>query len=319
MEKAPVIVLAGPTAVGKTALSLLLADALRGEIVSADSMQVYRGMDIGTAKASPEERARVPHHMIDVADPGVNFSVADYVSLAEKALRDIQARGKLPLITGGTGFYIQALLKGLDFSESRGESPLRNHLQERMEEEGPLALHAELARLDPESAAVIHPHNRKRVIRALEYFQETGRPISELNRQQQAQESPYRVLYLVLNLPREQLYRRIEERVEEMLARGLVREVEGLLARGVPPQATAMQGLGYKEASEYLEGRCSLEEAADRIKLGSRHYAKRQLTWFRREKDVLWIEKTDYGDEESLSRAVLEICESFLKLQEEEL
>ncbi|MBO4838575.1 MAG: tRNA (adenosine(37)-N6)-dimethylallyltransferase MiaA [Lachnospiraceae bacterium] len=306
-EKPAVIVLTGPTAVGKTALSLRLAETLDGEIVGADSMQVYRGMDVGTAKATPEERARVPHHLIDVADPSQDFSVAEYVPLAEAALRDILSRGRLPLICGGTGFYIQALLKGLDFSEER-ESSLRERLRERMEQEGPEALHRELAAVDPAAAAAIHPNNRKRVIRALEYYQETGRRISDLNQAQQTQESPYRVLYLVLDLPREQLYRRIDQRVDQMLAQGLEEEVRSLLAQGVPAGSTAMQALGYKEMREYLEGRCTREEAADRIKLGSRHYAKRQLTWFRREKEAVWIDKSRYDNEEELFRAVLALC-----------
>ena len=312
MEKETVIVLAGPTAVGKTALSLSLAEEWDAEIISADSMQVYRGMDIGTAKAGKEEQARVPHHLIDVADPALPFSVADYVSLAQTALKDIQSRGKLPLITGGTGFYIQALIKGLDFSESREDNATRRLLQKRLEEEGPLVLHQELARLDPDAAAAIHPHNRKRVLRALEYFQETGQRISELNRLQQAQESPYRVLYLVLTLPREQLYSRIEERVEQMFRAGLAEEVADLKARGIPPESTAMQGLGYKETLAYLEGRCSLEEAKARIKLGSRHYAKRQLTWFRREKDALWMDKSLYESEEALRQAVISRYKAFV-------
>ena len=306
-EKPAVIVLTGPTAVGKTALSLRLAETLDGEIVGADSMQVYRGMDVGTAKASAKERARVPHHMIDVADPARDFSVAEYVPMAEAALRGILARGRLPLICGGTDFYIQALLKGLDFSEER-ESGLRRQLQERMEREGPEALHRELAKIDPAAAAAIHPNNRKRVIRALEYHRETGQRISDLNQAQQEQESPYRVLYLVLDLPRETLYRRIEERVDQMFAQGLEEEVRALLAQGVPAGSTAMQALGYKEMLDFLEGRCTREEAADRIKLGSRHYAKRQLTWFRREKDAVWLDKSRFAGEEDLFRAALALC-----------
>lgn len=313
MKKAPVLVLAGPTAAGKTALSLRLAEHFGAEIISADSMQVYKGMDIGTAKATAREQALVPHHMIDVADPAAPYSVADYVRQAEPVLKDILARGRLPLITGGTGFYIQALLKGLDFSEPLRGSALRSHLQERMETEGPLALHRELAEKDPAAAAAIHPHNRKRLIRALEYFEETGLRISDLNRQQQEKASPYRVLYLVLNLPREILYRRIEERVEQMFQAGLAEEVAALKAKGIPAESTAMQALGYKEVLEYLEGRCSREEAVARIKLGSRHYAKRQLTWFRREKDSIWIDKSLYENEEALFHATLQLCEAFME------
>ena len=313
MKKAPVLVLTGPTAVGKTALSLGLAEHFGAEIISADSMQVYQGMDIGTAKATAREQALVPHHMIDVADPADSYSVADYVRQAEPLLENILARGRLPLITGGTGFYIQALLKGLDFSEPLKDNALRNHLQDRMDAEGPLALHRELAEKDPAAAEAIHPHNRKRLIRALEYYEETGLRISELNRQQQEQKSPYRVLYLVLNLPRELLYRRIEERVERMFQAGLVEEVAALKAKGIPAESTAMQALGYKEVLAYLEGRCSREEAVARIKLGSRHYAKRQLTWFRREKDAVWIDKSLYENEEALFHATLQLCEAFIE------
>lgn len=313
MKKDPVLVLAGPTAVGKTALSLGLAEHFGAEIISADSMQVYKGMDIGTAKATPREQARVPHHMIDVAEPALSYSVADYVGQAGPLLQDILARGRLPLITGGTGFYIQALLKGLDFSETLKDTAIRNRLQERMETEGPAALHRELVEKDPAAAEAIHPHNRKRLIRALEYYEETGLRISELNRQQQEQKSPYRVLYLVLKLPRELLYRRIEERVERMFQAGLVEEVAALKAKGIPAESTAMQALGYKEVLAYLEGRCSREEAVARIKLGSRHYAKRQLTWFRREKDAVWIDKSLYENEEALFHATLQLCEAFIE------
>ncbi len=313
MKKDPVLVLAGPTAVGKTALSLGLAEHFGAEIISADSMQVYKGMDIGTAKATPREQARVPHHMIDVADPALPYSVADYVGQAGPLLQDILARGRLPLITGGTGFYIQALLKGLDFSETLKDTAIRNRLQARMETEGPLALHRELEELDPAAAAAIHPHNRKRLIRALEYFEETGQRFSELNLKQQAQASPYRVLYLVLNLPRELLYRRIEERVEQMFRAGLVEEVKALKAKGIPAESTAMQALGYKEVLAYLEGRCSREEAIARIKLGSRHYAKRQLTWFKREQGTIWLDRTQYENEQTYLQAAMRLCEDFLE------
>lgn len=313
MKKDPVLVLAGPTAVGKTALSLGLAEHFGAEIISADSMQVYKGMDIGTAKATPREQARVPHHMIDVADPALPYSVADYVGQAGPLLQDILARGRLPLITGGTGFYIQALLKGLDFSETQKDTAIRNRLQERMETEGPAALYRELVEKDPAAAAAIHPHNRKRLIRALEYFEETGQRISELNLKQQAQESPYRTLYLVLNLPRERLYRRIEERVEQMFRAGLVEEVKALKDKGIPAESTAMQALGYKEVLAYLEGRCSREEAMVRIKLGSRHYAKRQLTWFKREQRAIWLDKSHYENEQACLQAALRLCEDFLK------
>ena len=312
--KPPVIVLAGPTAVGKTELSLELAEALNAEIVSADSMQVYRGMDIGTAKASPEERARVPHHLIDAADPSEDFSIARYVELGREVLKDIQARGKVPLIVGGTGFYIQALLKDLDFSEEKEERPLREKYRILAETEGPEALHRRLKAIDPDAAAAIHPNNIKRVIRALEYFEETGSRISALNEAQTGQESPYRVLYFVLNLPRAELYRRIELRVDQMMEEGLLEETRKLLARNVPPGSTALQSIGYKELADYLKGTCSLEEAVEKIKLNSRHYAKRQLTWFRREKDAVWIDKNEIGQEELFPR-LLSLCQNFLSAE----
>ena len=310
--KPPMIVLAGPTAVGKTELSLKLAEALNAEIVSADSMQVYRGMDIGTAKATEAERRRVPHHLIDVADPSEDFSIARYVELGRGAIRDILTRGRLPLIVGGTGFYIQALLKDLDFSEEKEEDTLRKKYQKLAETEGAKMLHRRLQAIDPASAAAIHPNNVKRVIRALEYFEKTGKPISSLNEAQTGQESPYRVLYFVLNLPRPKLYRRIEKRVDQMIEEGLLEETGRLLKKGIPSDSTAMQSIGYKELAEYLRGECNEEEAVQKIKLNSRHYAKRQITWFKREKEAIWIEKEDYSDEDELFEHLLTNIRLFL-------
>lgn len=310
--KPPVIVLAGPTAVGKTSLSLRLAKALDAEIISADSMQVYRGMNIGTAKIPAEERAGIPHHLIDVADPSEDFSIARYVRLGREVIRDLDTRGKVPLVVGGTGFYIQALLKDLDFSEEKKEGTLREEYRLLAETEGTKALHDRLAAVDPVSAEAIHPNNIKRVIRALEYFEESGQPISALNEAQTGQESPYRILYLVLNLPRQELYCRIDRRVDQMMEEGLLEETKQLLQAGIPAQATALQSIGYKELAEYLRGTCSLDEAVNQIKLHSRHYAKRQITWFKREPDAVWIEKSDYAAEEELLMALLERCRSFL-------
>ena len=310
--KPPVIVLAGPTAVGKTSLSLRLAKALDAEIISADSMQVYRGMNIGTAKIPAEERAGIPHHLIDVADPSEDFSIARYVRLGREVIRDLDTRGKVPLVVGGTGFYIQALLKDLDFSEEKKEGTLREEYRLLAETEGTKALHDRLAAVDPVSAEAIHPNNIKRVIRALEYFEESGQPISALNEAQTGQESPYRILYLVLNLPRQELYCRIDRRVDQMMEEGLLEETKQLLQAGIPAKATALQSIGYKELTEYLRGTCSLDEAVNQIKLHSRHYAKRQITWFKREPDAVWIEKSDYAAEEELLMALLERCRSFL-------
>ena len=315
MSKAPVIILAGPTGVGKTALSLKLAQVLNAEIISADSMQVYRGMDIGTAKASEAERALVPHHLLDVADSAEPFGVADYVPLAEEAIRGIIARGRLPLIVGGTGFYIQALLKGLDFSDGAQNPSIREARRREAEELGPEQLHARLRAVDPDAADAIHPNNIKRVIRALEYYEETGRPISQLNREQAGQENRYDALYLVLTLPREKLYRRIDERVEQMFRDGLPEEVRRLKAQGVPRSSTAAQGLGYKELWDAADADdpAGLSASEEQIKLGSRHYAKRQLTWFRREKDAVWIDRSLYPDEEALFEKVLALCRDHLQ------
>ena len=310
--KPSVIVLAGPTAVGKTAVSLRLAEALGAEIVSADSMQVYRGMDIGTAKASPSERARVPHHLIDVADPEENFSLARYVVLARAAVEDILGRKKIPLIVGGTGFYIQALLKGLDFSGEAPDPALREKYRKIAETEGPGALYRLLQEKDPASAEAIHPNNIKRVIRALTVCEESGERLSSVNEAQRAQENIYRTLYFVLTMPRESLYRRIDARVDAMFAEGLEEETRRLLARPLPADSTAVQGLGYKETAEYLAGTLSLEEAAERIKRGSRHYAKRQMTWFRREKDAVWVDKSAFADEDAVYEYLLGRSRAFL-------
>lgn len=309
--KPPVIVLAGPTGVGKTKLSLALAKALDAEIVSADSMQVYRGLDIGTAKASKEEQALVPHHLIDVANPEEDFNIVRYVELGREAIRDIHSRQKIPLIVGGTGFYIQALIKDLDFSEEEDDG-VREALIREAEQGGAKALYQRLQTVDPAAAAAIHPNNLKRVIRALEYYEKTGGRISALNTEQSGKESPYRVLYLVLTLPRETLYRQIEARVDRMMEEGLLEETKRLLERPLPPDATALQSIGYKELAGYIRGDDSREEAVRRIKLASRHYAKRQITWFKREKDTVWIDKSSLPDEESLLQHALQICREFL-------
>ena len=314
--KPSVIVLSGPTAVGKTALSTALAKRLGAEIISADSMQVYRGMDIGTAKVTDAEKAGIPHYMIDVADPSEAFSVADYVRTARPVLLDIANRGKAVMIVGGTGFYIQALLKDLEFDLSDNPNPLRAELAERAEKEGVDKLHEQLKSLDPSAAERIHPNNKKRLIRALEFCLTSGHPISELNREQSDKESPYRILYLVLDLPRDQLYSRIDKRVEFMLKNGLIEEVRRLRQEGVPAGSTAMQGIGYKEILMYLDGALSLQEAEEKMRLGSRHYAKRQLTWFRREKDAVWIDKSLFENEEALLDELTRRCTVFLSKAE---
>lgn len=294
-EKQPIIVLTGPTAVGKTRLSLMLAHAVGGEILSADSMQVYRGLDIGSAKILPNEQDGIPHHLIDVLDPDEYFDVSRFQQLAETAMQEIWSRRNIPIITGGTGFYIQAVIRGIDFTESGGESSLRTGWQELAEQKGPDALHERLKEVDPESASAIHPNNVKRVIRALEFYQQTGTPISRHNKMQQQKASPYNLAYFVLTDDRSVLYEQIDGRVDEMIRNGLEQEVRALYDRGLTENMTSMKAIGYKEFFPYFRGECSLQTAIHLIKQNTRHYAKRQLTWFRREPDTIWIDKRDYG------------------------
>lgn len=293
-EKKPLIILTGPTAAGKTDLSIELAKMVGGEIVSADSMQVYRHMDIGSAKITPGEMQGVPHHMIDILEPSEEFNVVVFKRLAEKALNGIYERGKIPILTGGTGFYIQAVLYDIDFTENEENTPCRLKLSEIAREKGNAYLHDMLLAVDAASAAAIHENNTKRVIRALEYYELTGRRISEHNEEERARESAYRSCYFVLNDIRERLYEKIEKRVDLMLQRGLVEEVRALKAAGCTRDMVSMQGLGYKEILSFLEGEISLDRAVYLIKRDTRHFAKRQLTWFRRERDVLWIDKNEF-------------------------
>lgn len=305
--KKPLIVLTGPTAVGKTELSIKLAGAIGGEIISADSMQVYKYMDIGTAKISTAEMGQIPHYLIDILEPEEEFNVVKFKEYAGKYMEEIYAKGKIPIIVGGTGFYIQAVLYGIDFKENGEDTAYRQQLEELYKKEGSEYLHAKLAQIDPSSALAIHPNNVKRVIRALEYYDQTGSRISEHNEEQRKNESPYNFCYIVLNNDREVLYERINRRVDLMVEAGLVQEVKQLLERGLSGDMVSMQGLGYKEIVRYLIGECSLEEAVYTIKRDTRHFAKRQLTWFKREKEVTWIQKNDFDNEESkILKAILE-------------
>ncbi|MCD8124739.1 MAG: tRNA (adenosine(37)-N6)-dimethylallyltransferase MiaA [Lachnospiraceae bacterium] len=304
----PLIVLAGPTAVGKTALSIRLAQEIGGEIVSADSMQVYRHMDIGTAKVTPEEQQGIPHYLIDCCEPDEEFHVVEYQRAAREALQTIYSHGAIPIVTGGTGFYIQALVRDIDFTETGGDPAYRRGLEERAAADGGEALYTELTRLDPEAAASMHPHNIKRVIRALEYYYFTGEKISEHNRRERERRSPYNTLYLVINRERAELYRRIDQRVDLMLEQGLVEEVERLRQRGYSRHLVSMQGLGYKEIREALEGEISMEEAIYKLKRDTRHFAKRQLTWFRREPEAVWLNREDYAGEEEMLVQILLLC-----------
>ena len=295
MKKKPLIILTGQTAVGKTKASIGLAKAVDGEIISADSMQVYRHMDIGSAKIKPEEMEGIPHHLIDVLEPDDEFHVVKFQQLAKKAMREIWERGHIPIVTGGTGFYIQALLYDIDFDENEKEDACRKELEAYAKEHGAEALHEKLAFVDPASAEMIHPNNIKRVIRALEFYEQTGKRISEHNETQRQRESPYAFAYFVLTDDRAHLYERINRRVDQMIEEGLVNEVQALKDKGYTKQLVSMQGLGYKEILDYLDGNCTLEEAIYTIKRDTRHFAKRQLTWFKRERDVIWINKQSFG------------------------
>ena len=293
--KEPLVILTGPTAVGKTKLSLDLARKVGGEIISADSMQLYRRMDIGSAKIRPEEMGGVPHYLIDVLEPTEEFHVVKFQQLAKEAVQKIRENGHIPIVVGGTGFYIQALLYDIDFTENEAETGIRAELEKLAGEEGGgERLHQLLAKVDPKAAEEIHAHNVKRVIRALEFCRLTGKRISEHNAQQREKESPYRFAYFVLDDERARLYERIDGRVDQMLQEGLLEEVKGLKAEGLGRGMVSMQGLGYKEMLSYLDGAYSFEEAVRILKRDTRHFAKRQLTWFRRERDVIWVEKQDF-------------------------
>ena len=292
--KKPLIILTGPTAVGKTELSIAFAKAVNGSIISADSMQVYRYMDIGSAKITKEEMDGIPHYLIDELEPQEEFHVVRFQEMARRAMEEIYAQGRIPIITGGTGFYIQALLYGIDFTENEQDISYRQELEKLAKEKGAEFLHDMLKSVDEKAAEEIHANNIKRVIRALEFHHLTGQKISEHNETERKKESPYAFCYFVLNDERERLYDRINLRVDLMLQNGLVEEVKALKEMGCTRDMVAMQGLGYKEILDYLDGKITLEEAVYLIKRDTRHFAKRQLTWFRRERDVIWVNKQDF-------------------------
>ena len=295
MIKKPLIIVTGPTAVGKTAVSIELAKKINGEIISADSMQVYKYMDIGSAKIKPAEMEGIPHYLIDVLDPREDFNVVKFKEIALQALEQIYSKGKIPIVVGGTGFYIQALLYDIDFTENAEDSKCRQELESLLKVHGNAYLHERLREVDSQAASNIHPNNVKRVIRALEFFQSSGQKISEHNEAEKQKQSPFNFLYFVLNDTRELLYERINKRVDKMIEHGLVEEVIQLKAMGLTRDMVSMQGLGYKEIMAYLEGESTLEEAVTLLKRDTRRFAKRQLTWFRREKDVIWINKEEYA------------------------
>ena len=308
--KRPLIVLTGPTAVGKTSLSISLAKAVNGEIISADSMQVYKKMDIGSAKIRPEEMQGVKHYLVDVLEPEEEFHIVKFQQMAKEAMEEIYEKGKIPILVGGTGFYIQAVTRDIDFTEAQQENTYRAELEKLAETEGAEYLHDRLKEVDPTSADTIHANNVKRVIRALEFYHQNGTPISAHNEEQKKQTSPYNLAYFVLNAPRDILYERIDKRVDQMLEEGLVKEVEGLKREGYHRGMVSMQGLGYKEILAYLEGEYPLEEAVRILKRDTRHFAKRQLTWFRRESDVIWVDKDKFHWDE---KEILEYMLSVLK------
>lgn len=305
--KDKLIVIAGPTAVGKTNISVLLAKKLNGEIISADSMQVYKGMDIGTAKISPEEMKGIRHHLIDIMDPDEEFNITVFQKKAKEALRDINKRGKLPIVVGGTGFYIQSLLYDIEFKEEDsllGEK-IRKELEEEYDARGADFMHEKLKKLDKEAAGLIHKNNKKRLIRAIEYALLNNKKISEHNEEQRKKESVYDCKLFVLNMDRKKLYERINYRVDLMFEKGLLEEFEELLKKGCNKSMVSMQGIGYKEIFEYKENRLSLEELKEKIKQDTRHFAKRQITWFKREKEAIWMDKDLYLSEDELLRDMI--------------
>lgn len=302
VDKPRLLILVGPTAVGKTAFSIACAKRFNGEILSADSMQIYRGMDIGTAKVTPEEMQGVPHYGIDLVDPDQPFTVAEFQTYADEVIRDIHARGKLPIVAGGTMFYVKSLTDHLDFTEVSGDPDYRRELQILADEQGGEVLHKQLQRIDPITAAKLHPNDVKRVIRGLEVFHNTGKPMSE-SYQAEPDEPKYRFRMAGLNLDdRQVLYERINRRVDIMMEQGLVDEVRGLLERGYSRDLQSMQAIGYKEIVDALEGRLTLEEAVEAVKQGSRRYAKRQLSWWRREDRIHWFDVSQTTEEERLSK-----------------
>lgn len=308
VSREPLIILTGPTAVGKTALSVKLAKKVGGEIISADSMQVYRHMDVGSAKILPAEMEGVAHHLIDVLDPWEEFNVTVFQRLAKQAIAQIRARNHIPILTGGTGFYIQAVLYDIDFTENAEDSSIRTALEQTAREKGAEYLHQMLKEVDAEAAAQIHANNIKRVIRALEFYMQTGEKISAHNERERSRQAAYNACYFVLNDKRERVYARIDRRVDQMLENGLVKEVAALKEMGCSREMVSMQGLGYKEILGYLDGEYDLDRAVYLIKRDTRHFAKRQLTWFRRERDVIWLDRQDFASEAEILSCMLQRC-----------
>ena len=307
-----ILVIVGPTASGKTRMAVELAQRHNGEVISADSMQIYRTMDIGTAKPTKEEMGGIPHHMIDVADPEEDFSVARYVEMAARCVDDVLERGKLPIVAGGTGLYIDSLLSGRTFAPFSPDSALRGELERELAEKGGQAMLEALAQVDPEAAQRLHPNDHKRIVRALEVYRSTGKTITQHNRETQAIPPRYNALTIGLAFQdRQAMWRRIDQRVDEMVAAGLEDEVRRLLTSGISPKCTAMQAIGYKEFTQALSGEMTWQEATDVVKLHSRQYAKRQLTWFGRNPNTRWVRWDDPPEFEQGRRASTEYMEEF--------
>lgn len=289
-SKIKAVAIVGPTASGKTGLSLRLAERFCGEIVSADSMQIYRGMDIGTAKANPNELLRVPHHMVDICDIGTIFSVADYSAMAKKCIVDIHERGKLPFIVGGTGLYVDNVIKNTKFAEHNDNTTVRETLTDKLNEFGAEWLYEELKKVDPQSSEKLHVNDTKRVMRALECYILTGKTKTELDAVSRNDDDFCESLYIGICFDdRQKLYQRINERVDQLMRDGLVSEVESLLNKGLADCSTAYQAIGYKEIAQYILGKCSLDEAVEQLKMATRRYAKRQMTWFNRNEKINWL------------------------------
>ncbi|AYF54887.1 tRNA delta(2)-isopentenylpyrophosphate transferase [Clostridium sp. K25] len=304
--KQDLFILAGPTAVGKTDISIKLAEKLNGEIISADSMQIYKHMDIGSAKITEEEKHGIKHYMIDFVDPLDEFSVAEFKEKSKNTIESIASKGKLPMIVGGTGFYIDSLIFNYDFANTYKDEEYREYLKNLADKKGKEYVHELLKDIDEESYKRLYPNDLKRVIRALEVFKLTNKTISEFNEEQDKFDIPYNVYYFVLNMDRSKLYERINKRVDIMIERGLVEEVKMLRSMGCTADMQSMKGIGYKEILYYLDGKMTLEDAIELIKKGSRNYAKRQLTWFRKDKRVIWIDKDQYENDSEICNAIIE-------------
>ena len=317
-EDKPLLILAGPTAVGKSDISVKVAKALGGECISADSIQVYKGLNIGSGKITEEEMEGIPHHLLDILNPEEDYDASAFQRMAREKVEEIYRRERLPILVGGTGFYIQAMLRDIDFQEEdeAEKERLRSKLEKEMEERGSIALHEELKLADPVSAEEIHPHNRQRIMRALEYFYLHKSPISKHNREEKEKEALYDSLFLVLNRNREDLYEGINARVEKMFRDGLVSEVEAFSNKGYTEHSPGFKGIGYREIFPYLRGECSLSECKALIQQNSRHYAKRQLTWFKREKETIFVKAENFQSREEEAEWIIEKCMSkwgFLK------